>query len=571
MSVPGLRHSLSSFTTRVRGNTRKNKVRVALIAPLVLLLSLTVQPLAFGAKVSFQVVNTKIDISVEEFALCTGSKYEFTQSDLVTRGYESCKSQSLTTENLPASLHVKVRVDLTQNANDWSLHPSANWDVRLVNTKGEVINVRVAGPTTINDKNGNGGFMTYSYAIYFMVLELPSSQDIPAGDYVLDASLCDSACVNGRSPTPRFKLGNFTIQENTNTSTKPADGISTVLRGGVCEIDTKVIRDSVDKNLSRVKAIFQTMPIRSFETPGLLRQLQQFKEEVGAAAKFFQYWQTELGPRYLKEPACLSYVDLLETIRVGSGYSYVTANNLEADLAKAEYWDKTQNDECTKQSLAVKSSTSNSVAAITRISQEISDYENKGGFATETTAVSASQKLTQMNDQIRDEVVNLKLWTDKLNTYYKNDPKCKNYLDLIDESTSRRSQAIATTAKINSLIALIKPAQDKSEKPVSEQAKSNDNPSEENDLELDGETEEPSGDVAVTYQVSTKKYLVSISSNLGEEDLVLKAIKKGAKTLQYKVSTNAEGNVKFSTKNILKGYTVTLLFNGERLDSFRIK
>ena len=93
----------------------------------------------------------------------------------------------------------------------------------------------------------------------------------------------------------------------------------------------------------------------------------------------------------------------------------------------------------------------------------------------------------------------------------------------------------------------------------------------ENDLELDGEGEDPTGDVAVSYQSSTKKYLISISSNLGEENLVLRATKKGAKTLQYKVSTNAEGNAKFSTKNILKGFTMILLFNGERLDSFRIK
>jgi hypothetical protein len=94
---------------------------------------------------------------------------------------------------------------------------------------------------------------------------------------------------------------------------------------------------------------------------------------------------------------------------------------------------------------------------------------------------------------------------------------------------------------------------------------------EEDDLELDGETEEPSGDVSVNFKASTKKYLVSISSNLEEENLVLRATKKGSKTLQYKVITNTEGNVRFSTRNILKGFTMTLLFNGERLDSFRIK
>jgi hypothetical protein len=176
-----------------------------------------------------------------------------------------------------------------------------------------------------------------------------------------------------------------------------------------------------------------------------------------------------------------------------------------------------------------------------------------------------------MNDQIRDAVINLGLWSDKLDGYYKKDPKCANYLELIDESTSRRTQAIAASAKINSFIAQVKPPQAKTEKSVSEQVKSNDTTPVEKEIEFDGEVEEPSGDLSVSYQSSTKKYLVSISSNLGEEDLVLRATKKGAKSLQYKVITNAEGNVKFSTKNILKGFTMTLLFNGERLDSFRIK
>lgn len=291
-----LRYSPYASSVHIRSDTRKNRARATLAAYLVLLLSFTGLPLAFGANISFQIVNTKIDISVEDFALCTGTKYEFTQSDLVTRGYESCKSLSLTTQNLPASLHVKVRVDLTQNANDWYLHPSQNWDLRLVNAKGEVINVRVAGPTPINDKNGNAGFSPSAYGIYFMVLELPSSQLIPAGDYVLDASLCDYVCGNGRSPTPRFKLGSFTIQENAKSSTKPLDGVSTVLRGGVCEIETKEIRNSVDENVSKVMSIFNTMPIMSIETPGLLRQLQQYKEQVGGAAKFFSIGRRSWGP-----------------------------------------------------------------------------------------------------------------------------------------------------------------------------------------------------------------------------------------------------------------------------------
>jgi hypothetical protein len=91
------------------------------------------------------------------------------------------------------------------------------------------------------------------------------------------------------------------------------------------------------------------------------------------------------------------------------------------------------------------------------------------------------------------------------------------------------------------------------------------------EVELDGEAEDPVGDLSASYNSASQRYSISISTNLASESFVIRATRKGAKSLQYKVTTNDEGEFKFSTKNKLKGYTLTLLFNGERLDSFKVK
>lgn len=95
--------------------------------------------------------------------------------------------------------------------------------------------------------------------------------------------------------------------------------------------------------------------------------------------------------------------------------------------------------------------------------------------------------------------------------------------------------------------------------------------SQSNEIELDGDLEDPVGDLSATYNGSTQRYSISVSTNLADEALVIRATKKGSKSLQYKITTDEDGESKFSTKNKLKGYTLVLLFNGERLDSFRVK
>jgi hypothetical protein len=135
------------------------------------------------------------------------------------------------------------------------------------------------------------------------------------------------------------------------------------------------------------------------------------------------------------------------------------------------------------------------------------------------------------------------------------------------EATKARTEAFN---KLQEDLARAKEAVAKAEADAAATAKSKKS-SQADEIELDGDLEDPVGDLSATFNTNTQRYSISVSTNLADEALVVRATKKGSKSLQYKITTNEDGESKFSTKNKLKGYTLVLLFNGERLDSFRVK
>jgi ABC-type branched-subunit amino acid transport system substrate-binding protein len=86
-------------------------------------------------------------------------------------------------------------------------------------------------------------------------------------------------------------------------------------------------------------------------------------------------------------------------------------------------------------------------------------------------------------------------------------------------------------------------------------------------VEIDGEDEEPFGKISVKKQKT--KYTISITSNLPNEPLQVRAIKKGQKAIVYKVTTNDLGTTKFTTTRALAGFQLVLLLNGEILSSVK--
>ena len=86
-------------------------------------------------------------------------------------------------------------------------------------------------------------------------------------------------------------------------------------------------------------------------------------------------------------------------------------------------------------------------------------------------------------------------------------------------------------------------------------------------VEIDGEDEEPFGKIAVKRDKT--KYTISISSNLPNEPLQVRATKKGQKAIIFKVTTNDEGAIKFTTTRALAGFQLVLLLDGEILSSVK--
>jgi hypothetical protein len=61
-----------------------------------------------------------------------------------------------------------------------------------------------------------------------------------------------------------------------------------------------------------------------------------------------------------------------------------------------------------------------------------------------------------------------------------------------------------------------------------------------------------------------------VSSNIEEDDLIIKASKKGSKTIVYKVRTKDDGNYSFKTTRNLKGFKLTLYYLGDIFSTFQL-
>jgi len=88
--------------------------------------------------------------------------------------------------------------------------------------------------------------------------------------------------------------------------------------------------------------------------------------------------------------------------------------------------------------------------------------------------------------------------------------------------------------------------------------------------DADGEEEDPAANLTITYSKSLARYIVKVDSNLAEESLVLRGVKKGAKSLKFTLTTDEDGVAGVKTKTKLSGFTLTLYFGSTKLDSVKV-
>jgi hypothetical protein len=88
--------------------------------------------------------------------------------------------------------------------------------------------------------------------------------------------------------------------------------------------------------------------------------------------------------------------------------------------------------------------------------------------------------------------------------------------------------------------------------------------------DADGEEEAPEATLTVTYSKSLARYIVKVDSNLAGESLVLRGVKKGAKSLKFTLTTDEDGVAGVRTKTKLAGFTLSVYFGSTKLDSVKV-
>ena len=94
-------------------------------------------------------------------------------------------------------------------------------------------------------------------------------------------------------------------------------------------------------------------------------------------------------------------------------------------------------------------------------------------------------------------------------------------------------------------------------------------PTDPTDPTLDGEEEAPYAAMKAKRS-ATGAYTIWVSSNIEDDDLIIKASKKGSKTVVYKIHTQDDGNYSFKTNRNLKGFKLTLYYLGDIFTSFQL-
>ena len=86
--------------------------------------------------------------------------------------------------------------------------------------------------------------------------------------------------------------------------------------------------------------------------------------------------------------------------------------------------------------------------------------------------------------------------------------------------------------------------------------------------EDDGSEEDPSGSIEASRD-NSGRYVIQVTTNQEESDVVIRATRAGQKTIVFRQTTDTNGEIRFRTSRRLAGWTVTLYFEDQVLDRFK--
>ena len=498
-------------------------------------------------------------VHLEDAALCTSYKYTFDPGanfggPWSQVGYETCPSESLTTSKLPATLHYKLRVE--------SLSPeqfqSEAVDAYISDAKGNKIATSKWLPTSLMTLDGPANI---NNRIYYGAFSLPNATLFPEGSYMLTIQLWNVQWVKLNGPNIPEKPQTLNIFEFKISSGQSATAQPVSSAGNMCKFDPGF-------NASRLKisatadAIFQqSNAITDFSASGVLENLKNWNESLK---------QDVLNLANLKEKADLTYGHMSSGVTCDDYLLFISeATATQAKIAQTQavlvaYLAKAQK---VSVSEPVKNSDSSfcqdqgnsALASIKSSNAILAKYESLVG-KFDVQQKSALTILNDYSESVNTELQNLKMWNVKIPAYQQQAPDCKTF-----------DTAFGLTEDLIGRYEILPRQIDAYKGKVKENPKVATTQDEEKFGDVEGEEEEPSATLTVSYSSSLARYIVKVESNLPGETLSVRATKKGSRTLKFSIDTDEDGIGGIRTKTKLAGYTLVLSFRSEKLDQVRVK
>jgi hypothetical protein len=88
-------------------------------------------------------------------------------------------------------------------------------------------------------------------------------------------------------------------------------------------------------------------------------------------------------------------------------------------------------------------------------------------------------------------------------------------------------------------------------------------------VEDDGQSDDDFADIGVSSKAG--KFDMRISSSFSDTEMLLRAVKKGSKSITWNLVTNSGGNYRIITSRSLKGFTLSLWIDGDKWDSLVVR
>ena len=186
---------------------------------------------------------------------------------------------------------------------------------------------------------------------------------------------------------------------------------------------------------------------------------------------------------------------------------------------------------------------------LSKIKKQIIGVSNIAKTLATVESSGMNETINSANDTLKNVEKNLGIWKMKLPIYFKNEPKCSQYKvlsstveDLLDLLNNTKSELALSVSSI----------------------KNN------TDIPIQDGVEEDAAFDLVVKKDSSGRFVFSASSSSYSTEVILKATKRGAKTITFKVQTSDDGSFIFKTNRNLKGFLLTSFIDGAKIDSRKI-